>query len=215
MSRKPQNPYAKPDRFTRAAKADGYLARSVFKLSEVDRKLGLLRAGQRVVDLGCFPGSWSQYVLERVGPSGRLVGVDLKAPELGGGVFIAASVLDVSAEELRAAIGGEADLLLSDMAPNTTGVAFSDHVRQMDLVRRALELAQQVLRPGGSFFVKVFDGEEVPGFQEALRRSFTKVKRHRPEAVRGNSREFFLLAEGYRGADVAGGKHVGGGAQAP
>ncbi len=162
MSRKPQNPYAKPDRFTRAAKADGYLARSVFKLSEVDRKLGLLRAGQRVVDLGCFPGSWSQYVLEPVGPSGRLVGVDLKAPELGGGVFIAASVLDVSAEELRAAIGGEADLLLSDMAPNTTGVAFSDHVRQMDLVRRALELAQQVLRPGGSFFVKVFDGEEVP-----------------------------------------------------
>jgi 23S rRNA (uridine2552-2'-O)-methyltransferase len=198
MSRgKPQNPYAKPDRFTRAAKAQGFKARSVFKLSEVDQKLRLLRPGQKVVDLGCFPGSWSQYVLQRIGRGGALVGVDLSAPELPGGTFLARSVMDVSAEELRAALGGAADLVLSDMAPATTGVPFADHARQLVLARRALELAVAVLAPGGALFAKVFDGEEVPAFQAEVRAHFAKVKRYRPEAVRESSREFFLLGEGF------------------
>jgi 23S rRNA (uridine2552-2'-O)-methyltransferase len=198
MGGKPENPYRKPDRFTRAAKEQGFAARSVFKLSEVQRRHPLLRHGQRVVDLGCFPGSWSQYVLQTIGRAGRLVGVDLQAPALEGGVFLARSVYDVTAEELLEALGGPADVVLSDMAPNTTGVAFTDHVRQMELARCAMERADAVLAPGGSLFLKVFDGEEVPDFQNELRRRYTKLDRYRPEAVRRNSREFFLLASGRR-----------------
>jgi 23S rRNA (uridine2552-2'-O)-methyltransferase len=199
MSRKPENPYKKPDRFTRAAKEQGYAARSVFKLSEVDKRHPILRAGQRVVDLGCFPGSWSRYVLERVGRKGCLVGVDFEAPALPGGHWIARSVLEVTPAEILEVLGGPADVVLSDMAPNTTGVAFTDHVRQLVLARAALALAEATLVPGGAFFLKVFDGEEVPAFQTALRQRFTKLSRYRPEAVRNNSREFFLLATGYRG----------------
>ncbi len=203
MSRKPENPYKKPDRFTRAAKEQGYAARSVFKLSEVDQRHPILRAGQRVVDLGCFPGSWSRYVLERVGRKGCLVGVDFEAPALLGGHWIARSVLDVTPAEILDALGGPADVVLSDMAPNTTGVAFTDHVRQLVLARAALALAEATLVVGGSFFLKVFDGEEVPAFQTALRQRFAKLSRYRPEAVRNNSREFFLLATGYRGPEIA------------
>ena len=193
------NPYKRADRFTREAKAQGYAARSVFKLSEVQRRHPILRPGQRVVDLGCFPGSWSKYVLEQVGRKGVVVGVDFQAPELEGGRWIARSVMEVSPQELVEALGGRADVVLSDMAPNTTGVALADHARQMELARRALEVAEAVLVPGGTLFLKVFDGEEVPDFQAALRRAFLKVTRYRPEAVRQNSREFFLLATGFRG----------------
>lgn len=195
MSRKPQrkNPYSKPDRFTRAAKEEGYKARSVFKLTETDKRFGVFRPGQAVVDLGCFPGSWSQYVLQRIGSRGTLVGVDLERPQLPG-TWITRSVLEVTPEELRQALGRPADVVLSDMAPRTVGVPFTDHVRQLELVRVALHLATQVLAPGGAFFVKVFDGEEVPAFQDELRRWFGKTRRVRPEAVRQQSREFFVLA---------------------
>lgn len=196
---KKANPYAKPDRFTVAAKEAGYAARSVFKLSEVDQRTPILRPGAKVVDLGCFPGSWSRYVLQRIGRNGRLVGVDLSAPELDGGTFLVRSVYEVTPDELRAALDGPADLVLSDMAPSTTGVAFTDHVRQMELARAAASIATALLVPGGSLFLKVFDGEEVPAFQNDLRRSFQKLSRYRPEAVRRNSREFFLLASGFRG----------------
>lgn len=194
MASRPQNPYKKPDRFTVAAKEQGYAARSVFKLSEVQRRHPILRQGMRVIDLGCFPGSWSRFVLETIGRNGRLVGVDLSAPDLPSGVFIARSVYEVSADELRAALGGDADVMLSDMAPATTGVALADHVRQMELARHAMELADLTVRKGGSLFLKVFDGEEVPAFQAALRQRYAKIDRYRPEAVRRNSREFFLLA---------------------
>src|SRR4051812_26728256 len=99
------NPYKRPDRFARQAREEGYAARSVYKLDEIDRRCRLLARGQRVVDLGCFPGSWSRYVLERVGAQGRLVGVDLSAPDLPHGVFLAKSVFDVTSDELREALG--------------------------------------------------------------------------------------------------------------
>lgn len=194
MSRRsPKNPYAKPDRFTQQAKEQGFRARSVFKLSEIEQKVPLLRPGMRVVDLGCFPGSWSQYVLQRIGASGTLVGVDLSAPSMTGGTWIVRSVLDVSADELLAALGGPADVVLSDMAPNTTGIADADHFRQIELARCALAHAAALVKPGGAFVVKVFDGQDVPVFQDEVRRVFGTVKRFRPEAVRQVSREFFLV----------------------
>ena len=196
MSHRPKNPYRKADRFTVAAKDAGYEARSVFKLSEVQKRHPLLRQGMAVVDLGCFPGSWSRYALEVIGGKGRLVGVDLKAPEMDRGVWIARSVYEVTAEELIEALGGQADVLLSDMAPLTTGIALSDHARQIELARRAMELADAVVTPGGALFLKVFDGEDVPAFLNDLRQRYAKVDRYRPEAVRRNSREFFLMATG-------------------
>lgn len=197
--RKSRNPYKRADRFTKAAKEQGFKARSVFKLSEAQRRFRVFKQGQRVVDLGCYPGSWTQYVIQQVGGRGSVVGVDLKEPEMGGATFLTRSVFEVTSEELVEALGGAPDVVLSDMAPSTTGVALTDHVRQMELVRCARDIAVQCLAPGGTFYVKIFDGEEVPAFQTELRAHFGKVRRLRPEAVRQNSREFFMLAMDFRG----------------
>lgn len=194
-----RNPYKRADRFTKAAKDQGFKARSVFKLTEAQRRFRVFKQGQRVVDLGCFPGSWTQYVLQQVGRRGAVVGVDLNEPEMAGATFIARSVYEVTSEELLEALGGKAHVVLSDMAPATTGIHLTDHVRQMDLVRCAFGIATQILEPGGTFYVKIFDGEEVPEFQKEVRGSFAKIRRLRPEAVRQNSREFFMLATGFRG----------------
>ena len=191
------NPYKRPDRFTQRAKAEGYAARSVYKLDEIDRRCKLLRRGQRVVDLGCFPGSWSRYVLEHLGPTGRLVGVDLSAPDLPTGVFLARSVFEVTAEELREALGGPADVVLSDMAPSTTGARDADHYVQIELARRALDLAVALLVPGGSFLAKVFEGGDAQAFERDTRAHFEATRRLRPEAVRKSSREWFLYGQGF------------------
>ena len=193
-----RNPWAKADRFTKAAKRDGYAARSVYKLTEMDKRFRLLKSGQKVVDLGCSPGSWSRYVLERIGASGCLVGVDINEPEFGGATVLIRSVLDVEADELLGALGGPADVVLSDMAPRTTGNPLGDHVDQVMLAKRAAELAKAVLRPGGHFVVKVFDGEEAPAYVQEVRVDYDKHKRVRPEAVRRVSREFFLVCTGFR-----------------
>jgi 23S rRNA (uridine2552-2'-O)-methyltransferase len=193
----PKNPYAKPDRFTRQAKEEGYAARSVYKLQEIDQRLRILRPGQRVLDLGCAPGSWAKYAIQRIGGRGRLVGVDLTEVSLPGGVFLVRSVLEVPADELRDLLGGPADVVLSDMAPLTTGNALGDHVAQLELATAAFELARALLAPGGSFVCKVFDGEDAHAFVMGLRPSFREVKRVRPEAVRQVSREFFVVGTGF------------------
>lgn len=190
------------DSYTDRARALGYEARSVFKLEEIQRRTGIIRPRTRVVDLGCFPGSWSRYLL-RQGVS-RLVGVDLKAPEgLPGGVYLAEDVFSVEAERVLAALGGRADLVLSDMAPFTTGTRFADSARQIVLARRALELATQLLAPGGGFVVKVFDGEETPAFFHEVRALFAEIRRIRPEAVREASVEFFLVATRFSAPSTA------------
>lgn len=191
------NPYAKPDKFTRQAKDEGYAARSVYKLQEIDQRHKLLRRGQRVVDLGCAPGSWSAYVIERVG-HGHLVGIDLTEVAMPGGIFLQRSILDVPAEEIFALLGGKADVVLSDMAPLTTGARDADHYAQIELATCALERAIALLVPGGSFVVKVFEGPDAKGFELAARKHFSAAKRVRPEAVRANSREWFLVATGFK-----------------
>ncbi len=187
------------DRFTKQAKAQGYTARSVFKLEEIDRKAGLIKRGMAVVDLGCFPGSWTRYVAQRVGVKGHVVGVDLEAPQGIVGNFIVRSVYEVEPEELIDAIGGKADLVLSDMAQSTTGQKDMDHLRQISLVERAHWLAQRVLKPGGSIVYKVFDGGDANACIAAIKRDFETLKRYKPEAVRSVSREFFVAGTGFRG----------------
>lgn len=193
------NPYKKPDRFTKKARAEGYAARSVYKLDEVQRRFRLFKPGQRVVDLGCYPGSWSRFLLRQVGRRGRVVGVDLEQPDLAGGHWIHRSVFEVEAEELRAALEGPAHVVVSDMAPRTTGNRLFDHVQQIELADRALVLATELLAPDGSFVAKVFEGEDAPAYCARVKARFGKMKRVRPEAVRKNSREFFVVAQGFRG----------------
>lgn len=191
--------YERPDHYTRKAKAQGYAARSVFKLEELDERFRLLRPNQAVVDLGCYPGSWSRYVAQRIG-DGVLVGVDLDAPGGIRGTFLARSVFELTPEELRAALGRPADLVLSDMAPATTGDRFGDHVRQIALVERALWLASETLRPGGTFVAKIFDGQDAPAVMKSLQAQFGAVRRLKPDATRARSVEFFAVAQDFRGA---------------
>jgi 23S rRNA (uridine2552-2'-O)-methyltransferase len=193
------NPYRKPDRFTQKAKEEGYAARSVYKLEELDRRFKLLRRGQKVVDLGCAPGSWSAYAIERIGDAGTLVGVDLTEVRMPGGTFLVQSVFDAGADALLDALGGPAHLVLSDMAPLTTGARDADHFAQVELARRAFDLAVELLVKDGGFVAKVFEGQDAKGFENDVRKRFAVVKRARPEAVRSNSREFFLVATGFRG----------------
>lgn len=207
MGRRPANPYRKPDRFARQAKDEGYAARSVYKLQEIQARTPVLRRGQRVVDLGCAPGSWLAYAAEVVGPTGAVVGVDLEAPvvsERPGLKVIVASAVDVAPADLLDALGGRADVVLSDMAPRTTGDPTGDHFVQIGLAERALAIACATLAPGGAFVVKVFDGQDAPAYTTAVRHAFAEVRRRKPEAVRATSREFYLVASGFRGPSAEG-----------
>lgn len=190
----------KPDEWTRKAKAAGYAARSVFKLEEIARREpNLLPKKGRVLDLGCSPGSWSQYVLRQGGRKLHLVGLDIsEVPDYPGAAFIQNSVLNVPGEELLEALGGPAKLVMSDMAPYTKGDRFSDHIRQLELAQAALRVATEVLAFNGNFVVKVFDGQDAPDFVMSCRPHFQKVRRFRPKVVRRESVEFFVVGTGFK-----------------
>ena len=190
--------YKKPDHFTRKAKKEGFAARSVYKLEEIQRRFHLFKPGMKVVDLGCYPGSWSKYLIQQVGRNGSVVGVDLSAPRFGGGQWIERSVFDVTVEELLIALDGNADVVVSDMAPATTGNRLGDHVLQIELADRAWQIATQILKPKGSFVAKVFDGEEANDYCARVKAQCAKTKRLKPEATRRQSREFFLVGQGFQ-----------------
>jgi 23S rRNA (uridine2552-2'-O)-methyltransferase len=184
------------DHYTRRAREEKWLARSVYKLEEIDRKGRLLRPGDRVLDLGCYPGSWSQYSVVKVGPKGEVVGVDLKRPDRFSSSrfrFIEADVLSLDVVWLREQVGTR-DVVISDLAPATSGIAVTDTSRSLELAHRALEIALAVLKKGGHFLCKVFEGAEVKAFRAELAGHFARVQTHRPSAVRKASREIYLLA---------------------
>ncbi len=190
-------PYKPRDHYFKKAKKEKYPARSVYKLKEADQKYRLFRRGQLVLDLGAAPGSWSKYVLERVGPKGLVVAIDLSplkisAPNL---LFFQEDVFSVTPQKIREWVEGQSfDAVLSDMAPKTTGDRSGDHFRSVELAQRALELAKELLKPGGVFLVKVFEGEAFPRFVEEVKREIGPVKRFRPKSTRSESREIFVLA---------------------
>jgi 23S rRNA (uridine2552-2'-O)-methyltransferase len=184
------------DHYTRRAREERWLARSVYKLEEIDRKVRLIRSGDRVLDLGCYPGSWSQYSVVKVGPKGEVVGVDLKKPDRFSSPrfrFIAADMLSLDVAWLREQVGTR-ELVISDLAPATSGISVTDTSRSIELARLALEVALAVLNKGGHFLCKVFEGPEVKVFRAELAGHFARVQTHRPSAVRKASREIYLLA---------------------
>jgi len=190
----PKNPYKKPDSFTKAAKAQGYPARSVFKLEEIDRRTRLFRTGQRVLDLGAAPGSWSKFAAERVGPNGRVLAIDLSTivavlpPQV---EQVRGDVFALSEEELGRV--GPYDVVLSDMAPATTGTRFADQARSYELFVRAVDVAQQALKPGGSFVGKIFMSEDFNSAKDRAKAVFAEVRVLRPEATRAQSYEVFVV----------------------
>ena len=191
------------DPYVSAAKEAGYRSRAAFKLIEIDDKLRLLKPGLRVVDLGAAPGGWSQVAAQRVGAKGRVIAVDLCALDPIGGVEILEGDLheQETAERLKAALSGPADLVLSDMAAPSTGHAATDHLRVIGLVEAALAFAQEVLAPGGGFLAKVLQGGTEAGLLATLKRDFTKVRHIKPPASRSDSAELYVAATGFRGGE--------------
>ncbi len=186
--------YRRGDHYTRRARDAGYAARSVYKLEEIQKKWKVLSRGQRVIDLGCAPGSWSRFARECVGSTGSIVGVDLQEVGSFPGTFLCGDIYTLPISSMTEGLGGPADVLLSDMAPATMGDRYTDHVRQIQLAQQALVVALEVVCPGGSFVCKVFEGADAGSFVEELRVSFGKVKRLKPKATRGRSVEFFVVA---------------------
>ncbi len=186
------------DHYGRKAKSDGYAARSVYKLEEIQKRFQVIPKNGAVLDLGCSPGSWSNYVKRVGGADTTMVGIDLT--EVSGylGRQFVDSVFDVPEEELRTALGGGADLVISDMAPATSGNRFTDHVRQIELAEQARVLAARLLRPGGNFVVKVFEGEDASDLVARIRADYGKTKWVKPKAVRKESVEFFVVGLGRR-----------------
>ena len=189
------------DPYVARAKREGYRSRAAFKLIEIDERFKLLKPGQRIVDLGAAPGGWSQVAAKIVGASGKIVGIDLLEIEPMVGVdFITLDFLAPEAPTLLTdLLGGPADLVLSDMAANTTGHKQTDHLRIIGLAETAAEFAREILAPGGSYLAKVFQGGTEGTLLADLKRDFASVRHVKPNASRADSSELYVLASGYRG----------------
>ena len=191
------------DPFVQRSKREGYRSRSAYKLTEIDERDRLLKGGQVVVDLGAAPGGWSQVVANRLGGSGRLIAIDLLEMEpIAGVTFVQADFTTKKGlAQVAAALGGrKADVVLSDMAPNMSGIPSSDQARSMGLAEAALEFAASHLAPDGAFLVKVFQGSGYDELLKAMRSTFAKVAVRKPEASRGESAEQFMLGRGLKGS---------------
>jgi 23S rRNA (uridine2552-2'-O)-methyltransferase len=187
------------DHFGRRAREQGFPARSVYKLEEIDRRLRLLRPGQRVLDLGAAPGSWSLYAAERVGPHGRVLGVDKQAITVGAPAQLEFRQLDLESIEPEALGGpGSFDVVLSDMAPQTSGQRHRDQYLSFELYMRALRFAAALLVDGGQYVGKIFQGPELEAARQATRELLGQVRIFKPEASRRESYEIFLAGGGVR-----------------
>jgi len=191
------------DPYVRAAKEQGWRSRAAFKLLELDDRYHLIGKGCRVVDLGAAPGGWAQVAVKR--GAARVVGVDLLPmdPVSGATILVGDFMDDTMPDQLSALLGGPADLVLSDMAPNTTGHNATDHLRIMGLADLALHFAVQVLTPGGAFVAKVFQGGSEKTMLAQMKRHFAVVRHAKPPASRKGSSELYVVATGFKGATPA------------
>jgi 23S rRNA (uridine2552-2'-O)-methyltransferase len=190
------------DPYVMQAKKDGYRSRAAYKLIELDGKFRFLKKGARVLDLGAAPGGWSQVAHQRLGDGGTVVGADvLEIAPLGGVTFLQADLLDPKTPALlKAALGGDADVVLTDMAAPTTGHRPTDHLRTVALFEAALDMAEDVLKPGGTFVGKVFQGGASGALLQRVKLHFRDVKHVKPPASRSESVELYLVATGFRGS---------------
>ncbi|MGQ9687593.1 MAG: SAM-dependent methyltransferase [Desulfobaccales bacterium] len=188
------------DAYRRQAQAEGFVSRAVYKLKAIDLKYRLFRRGQRVLDLGCSPGSWLQYIARRIGPQGLVVGVDLeppKVPLVHPLYFLEGDVRSIDFKVLRAQ-SHYFEVIVSDMAPKTSGIKGVDQQRSLELARRAWEAAQELLAPGGHFLVKIFEGPEAEILAAEVKKAFRACHRLKPPGSRPASKEYYVLGLGKR-----------------
>lgn len=194
--------YIPQDRFFKKAKQDGYRSRAAYKLIELQERFRLINNGNRIVDLGAAPGGWLQVASKLVGASGKIVGVDLQAIQPFQEKNIALLQGDALSGEVQARIkellGGMAHCVLSDMAPKLSGIRDADLARCQEINRLALQVAQQLLLPGGALLVKSFVSEDLQAYSAELKKSFASVQRTKPEASRQGSSEFYFYAKGFQ-----------------
>lgn len=191
--------YDANDYYTKKAREQNYAARSVFKLEEMDQKFKLFKPNQKILDLGAAPGSWSQYASKKIGPKGFLLGLDLTkiTIKMPNAVFLQADLLQDDIFEIGKSIDHpEAmfDVVMSDMAPKTTGIKLTDQVRSLELCEMALNVAEKHLRPGGHFICKLFHSEDFKEYKSRLQSLFKKVDVMKPKATRQISKEIFFIA---------------------
>ena len=193
---------AKRDHYRKLARDQGFRSRAAYKLKQINDSYRILKKGHRVVDIGCAPGGWLQVAVSEVGSSGKVAGIDLKEVEpVAGATILQGSIDDpTSVSSLVEALGRRADIVLSDLAPNVSGMWEVDHARQIDLTRSALALAKQLLGGGGSAVFKVFEGEFLTELKEEMKKSFAKVLVSKPQASRQESSEMYLVCLNYRAA---------------
>jgi 23S rRNA (uridine2552-2'-O)-methyltransferase len=189
------------DPYVAEARRLGYRSRAAFKLIELDERFRLLRPGHRAVDLGCAPGGWTQVAVARVGRYGTVVGVDVtETAPVPGATLLTADVRDPAAlAAIGVALDGPADIVLSDMAPAATGHAATDHLRIVALAEDAFAAALEILKPGGAFVTKVFQGGAQGALLAALKRDFAELRHAKPPASRAESAETYVVANGFRG----------------
>ncbi len=189
------------DPYVQAAKREGYRSRAAYKLAELDEKYKILKPGMTVVDLGAAPGGWTQIAVAKVGPKGKVVGIDLTPVEpIAGATLITQDFLAEEApDQLKALLGGEANVVMSDMAAPATGHPQTDHMRIIGLCEAAAEFAREVLAPGGTFLAKVLRGGTEGTLLTQLKRDFAVVKHAKPPASRAGSAEIYVIATGFRG----------------
>ena len=188
------------DRYVKQAHKDSYRSRAIYKLEEIDKRDRLFKPGQTVVDLGAAPGSWTQYASERIQPGGKIIAVDiLDMPPIGQVNIIKGDLSDPKVYEKCRSISGEhqVDLVISDLAPNLTGIRATDQARSMYLAELVLDFANEVLSAHGTLLIKLFQGQGIDEYRIELNKKFQKLMVRKPKASRDSSREFYILARGY------------------
>jgi 23S rRNA (uridine2552-2'-O)-methyltransferase len=189
--------YNPKDHYFKKAKEQNFVARSVFKLEEIDQKLKIIQPHQKILDLGASPGSWSQYCSKKIGPQGRILGVDLTSIplKLPNATFIQADLRDINLEHIFHQNGfhGPFDVVLSDMAPKTTGIRVTDQTRSFELCEIALNVAKQFLKKDGHFVCKLFHSDEFANLRDLMKKEFSRVEIVKPDSTRKISKEIFLI----------------------
>lgn len=189
--------YNPRDYYFLKAKKENFAARSIYKLEEMDKRFRILRTGDRVLDLGAAPGSWSQYASNKVGPKGIVVGVDLQKIDLTlpNARFIQGNILELDVDQSFQQLQiNHFDVLLSDMAPKTTGIRITDQTRSLELCEMALKISEKWLKTSGNFVCKLFHSEGFTQFRDQLKKQFNRVEVIRPQSTRKESKEIFFVA---------------------
>jgi len=190
------------DHYAKKARTENWRARSVYKLKEIDDKIKLFKPGDRVLDLGCYPGSWSQYALSKIGSTGELIGIDLKKPKdlpAPAFKFMQKDIFNIDKEVFSSMPEAPFSVVLSDMAPSTTGIRNIDTSRSIELALKAFEIALASLVPNGKFLCKILEGEDIKIFMNQLKSHFSEIRLFRPKATRKRSIEVFVSANGFIG----------------